>query len=228
MRSFPMARSPKRRWSRASSRLMGELVDGAPRPISSSSPATPPRRWCSPRCASASRELPFVGTVPAIKPAALASTIRADLGAGDARHRRARLYPRADPRIRRRLRGDAGRLGAARRPRRARPARRSRRRRRDRARRSRPASSSGKGGAPTRSCSPARIFRCSLDRLAARSRRGRSISSIRPRRSRAGSMRCSARSARRRPAMASPAIFTSGAPAPGACKRPCFGCGLTD
>ena len=57
--------------------------------------------------------LPFVGTVPAIKPACAASVTQARLRA---RHRGdggARIYPRADPRLRAALRGHAGRLAAA-------------------------------------------------------------------------------------------------------------------
>ena len=57
--------------------------------------------------------VPFVGTVPAIKPACAASAIEARVGA---RHRgdgRARIHARADPRFRQRQRCHAGRLGAA-------------------------------------------------------------------------------------------------------------------
>ena len=58
--------------------------------------------------------VPFVGTVPAIKPACAQSKTQAHRRARHAGDRRPRIYPRADPRIRRRLRCGAGRLAAAR------------------------------------------------------------------------------------------------------------------
>ena len=54
--------------------------------------------------------MPFVGTVPAIKPAAERTRVGADLGAGDARHGEARLYGRADPQSSRGMPRAAGRL----------------------------------------------------------------------------------------------------------------------
>ena len=60
-----------------------------------SSPATPPRPWCCRICARASRSRSS-GTVPAIKPAAQMTRTGHDHGAGDPRHRGARLYPRPD------------------------------------------------------------------------------------------------------------------------------------
>ncbi len=103
--------------------------------------------------------LPFVGTVPAIKPAAEASKSALDQRAGDAGHGRARLHPRAGARFRRRLRGDPGRRGPTRRARRTASARRAGRGRRRGARNRAVLRRRGRGGAPTRSCSPARIFR---------------------------------------------------------------------
>ena len=78
------------------------------RPTLSSSPAAPPRPLRFRSLRAAYPRLPFVGVVPAIKPAARRLAFGTDQRARDARHRRARLYPRARARARRRLRGDAG------------------------------------------------------------------------------------------------------------------------
>ena len=81
--------------------------------------------------------------------------------------------------------------------------------------RSRRASSSGTAGAPTSSCSPARTIR-SWSTACARPRPGRSIGSIRPRRSRGARCRCltqgRARRARRDLRWRDLAVFTSGRP----------------
>ncbi len=82
------------------------------------------------------------------------------LGAGDAGDGRARLYPRARPRFRERLRSDAGGFCAPGRSRGAATARRSGRRGRNRRARSRRASCREEIGAPIRSCSPVPTFRC--------------------------------------------------------------------
>ena len=104
--------------------------------------------------------VPFVGTVPAIKPACGASQIAARVGA---RHRgdgEARIHPRPDPGFRPGLRRDPGRLRTSRLDRGSRAARQSRSTMPTSPARSRPASSTATAGAPTPSCSPAPIFRC--------------------------------------------------------------------
>ena len=58
--------------------------------------------------------VPFVGTVPAIKPACAQSKTQHVAVLGTLATVRPRIYPRAHPRIRRRLRSGAGRLAAAR------------------------------------------------------------------------------------------------------------------
>ncbi len=72
--------------------------------------------------------IPFVGTVPAIKPAAERNPQRHDLRAGDARHRRPRLPRELIETLCRHLRGHAGRLDETCRPRRAGAEGRARRR----------------------------------------------------------------------------------------------------
>ena len=57
--------------------------------------------------------VPFVGTVPAIKPACAASQTKRVSVLGTASHCRARIHPRADPRFRARLRRRAGRFEPA-------------------------------------------------------------------------------------------------------------------
>ncbi len=79
-------------------------------------------------------QVPFVGTVPAIKPACAQSSSEAHRGARHAGDRQPRIHPRADPRIRLGLRGRAGRLAAARLLRGSRACRRAGRRCRDRRR----------------------------------------------------------------------------------------------
>ena len=71
-------------------------------------------------------QVPFVGTVPAIKPACSSSQQQARHRARHRGHRETRVHPRAHPRARQQLRRDAGRLAAVRRARRGRPERRSR------------------------------------------------------------------------------------------------------
>ena len=138
--------------------LMGELIDGHRPDLiviacnTASTLALPQLR--------ARYSVPFVGTVPAIKPACAASAHAARVGARHRGDRGPRIYPRAHPRLRQWQRRDAGRLGAARGLRRGGAQGHARRRRCDRATRSRPASSTQAGGAPTRSCSPAPTIRC--------------------------------------------------------------------
>ena len=144
------------------------------RPTSSSSPATPPRRWCCRICATAGRRSPFVGTVPAIKPAAERSrsgliSVLGTPGTVARDYTQNLIAP-----IRRPLPRDARRLrdaGAHRGDQNA--------RRRASATRTSPTEIApcfrrgGRPRAPTPSCSPARIIRC-WSRTSAASRPGRS------------------------------------------------------
>ena len=58
-------------------------------------------------------DVPFVGTVPAVKPACAQSQSKRIAVLGTEATVAARIYPCADPRIRRRLRRRSGRLAAA-------------------------------------------------------------------------------------------------------------------
>ena len=152
--------APRTRWSPACLAGGGAACRRASRRTSSSSPATPSRPWSCRICARRF-DLPFVGTVPAIKPAAAASRTRRITRAGDARHGRARLHARPDRGLCRRIAGSTSSARACwpamRRP--SSPARPSP----DEAlcgRASRPASSTGTGAGRTWSSSPARITRC--------------------------------------------------------------------
>ncbi len=135
--------------------------------------------------------VPFVGTVPAIKPACAQSaskriSVLGTLATVGREYTRALIREfAADCAV------DAGRLAAVSRLRRSRARRRAgrrcRNRRRDRALLRRGA----RGGAPIRWCSPARIIRC-CSRASANWRPGRSTGSIRRRRSPAASPICCA------------------------------------
>ena len=104
--------------------------------------------------------VPFVGTVPAIKPACAQSKSKRVAVLGTQATVVARIYPRADPRIRRRLRCRPGRLVAPCGLCRGRARRQAGRRCRDQSGNRRAASSTPTAGAPTPWCWPARIIRC--------------------------------------------------------------------
>ena len=111
--------------------------------------------------------VPFVGTVPAIKPACAQSASQARRGAGHAGDRQPRIYPRADPRIRAGLRS---RISSA--PRAWPPLPRQNLAALRRATLTSPpkspaALSATAAAAPTPWCSPARITRCSPTRFRA-------------------------------------------------------------
>ena len=177
---FPYGSHAKRRWSTRLLALMGELI--ASRCARSRRHRLQHRLHAG--AAATARALPgAVHRHGAGDQAGLRSLgQQAGLGAGHAGHRRARIHQGADPRLRQRrpMSRWSVRRSSPRSPRRSCTAR-AWRMQRSRPR-SPPASSTPAGGAPTRSCWPARITRCSSMRSPGW-RPGRCVSSIPPPRS---------------------------------------------